>query len=236
MIRGRAAERAVGLAAVHYLRASRANIKKQATGMRNIGGRWIHTTRAPIDFRGTIAGGKSWCGEVKEDEGSNFPILDASKLSYKQREELDRETKLGSECWLIIDLPAQLETYAVAWPEVQRFLAAPYRASLSLQWLRAHGMLCKVTNRGRDNFAIWFLDLVPHDEREMAYLAEAAERAKSPLIELDARKPVEQVTSVRPNKNTDPEDYRRHIMNLAEQGIAHVMGSKPKTFGRRGRG
>lgn len=235
MIRGRAAERAIERAALHYLKAGRANVKKQATGMRRVGGQWMHVTRAPIDFRGTIAGGKSWCGEIKEHDGASFPLAE-DKLSLKQREELDRETQLGSDCWLIIDLPTQAETYAVAWPEVQRFLAAPYRASLSLQFLRAHGLLCKVTNRGRDNFAIWFLDLVPHDEREMAYLAEAAERAKSPLIEFDARKPVAQVTSARPNKNTDPEGYRRHIMGLAEQGIAHVMGAKKKTLGRRGRG
>lgn len=183
-IRGRQAERAVQLAAAHYRRAARADITKQATGMRKVGGRYRYTTKSPIDFRGTIAGGKSICLEVKEHAGVSFP-LNESTLSDKQRKALDAAQKMGGEVWLVIDLPDAQETYLVAWERVQAFIARPYRHSLSLQWLRAHGYLCKESGRGADDFRIWFLDYYDHPGRATAYLAEAAERAKSPIIDLD---------------------------------------------------
>lgn len=187
-IRGRAAERAVGLACVHYRRASKADISKQATGMRRVQGGWTHTTRASIDYKGQLAGGGFYCCEVKEHGGASFP-LNESTISTTQRNALDVASKMGGECWLIIDLPAHSETYAVTWATVQEFMRAPYRHSLSLQWLRAHGFICKASGRGTSDFTIWFLDYRKHDLHAGAYLAEAADRARSPIVDLD--KPVE---------------------------------------------
>lgn len=235
-IRGRQAERAVGLACVHYRRAGRADIAKQATGMRRVGGTYVHTTKASIDFKGTLAGGRSISIEVKEHDGVSFP-LNESTLSTSQRQALDLAATIGGEVLFVVDLPDQNETYVMQWVDVQRFITAPYRASLSLQWMRTHGQLCNVTQRDRPNHrAIWFLDAKAHPERETAYLAEAAERAKSPLIELDAVKPRAQVVSSRPNKATDPEGYERHIGALMQQGTERQLGAKKKAFGRRGRG
>lgn len=197
--------------------------------MRRVGGTYVHTTKASIDYKGTLAGGRSISIEVKQHDGVSFP-LNESTLSTSQRQALDVAVAMGGEVLLVVDLPDQRETYVMQWADVQKFIAAPYRASLSLQWMRAHGLACS------RHQAIWFLDAKAHSQHESAYLAEAAERAKSPLIELDAVKPRTQVTSSRPNKATDPEGYARHIGALMQQGMERQLGARKKTFGRRGRG
>jgi penicillin-binding protein-related factor A (putative recombinase) len=183
-MRGRSAERAVNLAAAHYRRAGKADVRKQATGMRRTGLTWAFASKASIDFRGTLSGGKSYCCEIKQHDGVSFP-LNESTIPTHQRDALDTAAKMGGEVWLIVDLPDLDETFAVEWAAVQRFIAAPYRASLSLQWLQAHGFKIKTAGRGTSSFRIWFLDYAAHPHREMAFLAEAAERASKPVIDLD---------------------------------------------------
>lgn len=216
MIRGRSAERAVEAAATHYRKAGKADVRKQATGMRRAGGTWVHSRKAAIDYRGTIAGGKSYCCEVKQHSGVSFPLSE-STLPAHQRDALDTAVKMGGDVWMVFDLPDVGESYAIEWRTIQAFLTAPYRHSLSLQYLRAHGFICKASGRGTDKFAIWFLDVVPHEGRAAAFLAEAAERAKSPIVDLE--KPVE--GNEAPAVHQTPEQYRARVR-------AAIAAFKPK--------
>lgn len=193
MSRGREAEAAVMLAARHYRKAARADVTKQATGMRKTATGWQHSKKASIDVKGALAGGRSICIEVKQHAGVNFPINE-STITKAQRDALDVAVKMGGEVWLLVDLYDIGEAFIVEWTTVQKFLAAPYRASLSLCWLRAHGFVCKATGRGTDSYKIWWLDYSPHIGRAAAFLAEAAERAKSPIVDLE--KPVEGTSEV----------------------------------------
>lgn len=182
-IRGRAAERAISLACVTYRKQGRADITKQATGMRKYGSSWKFTTRSPIDYRGTVAGGRAWVGEIKQHKGASFPVSE-STLSGKQREAMDVAIDMGADGWLVVDLYDVPECYAVEWKHVREFLCRPTRSSLSLSWLRAYGFVVRESGRGTDDFRLWFLERERHPLHLAAVEAERVQETK-PVVELD---------------------------------------------------
>lgn len=175
--RGTEFEAAVAAGFAHYQRAGRADVKKQHTPQQHGGG---YVGQAPIDFRGVVAPAIPFACECKEvASGVSFP-LDEDHLPEHERLALDRNVLLGAATYLVVDVVRERAAFRVDWREVQRFIAAPWRASLSLAWLQAFGEVCKETDRDNPKKrAVWVLDVSPHPLRETAYLACIEEKARA---------------------------------------------------------
>lgn len=178
MTPGAALEYGIRKAAEHYAAAGRAELHKQATP-RSHAGRYIGT--APTDFRGwarTEAGTRSpLYVEAKhttharldfDDKGIDFNQLDAMRDAVRRR----------IRSLLVVELAAPInEVYVVDAAEVVRFAAHPWRASLSLDWLRAHGEVAKF--EVEPHRRVWFLDTRVHPDRASARLRVVQERASA---------------------------------------------------------
>jgi penicillin-binding protein-related factor A (putative recombinase) len=181
-IRGRALEHAIGAAAVHYKRVDRAEIHKQVTPQTQYVG---YSGKAPIDFRGwcrdsaVIGGQMRPCVlEAKECNGASLPF--GEHLAQHQVEALLDNHARGILTWLIVDMTLEREVYRVGGAELAAFVAAPWRSSLSLAWLRAFGELCKESDRDNPRKrAVWWLDVGRHPLQAASYLAVAAEKARA---------------------------------------------------------
>lgn len=192
MARGASLESAISAACVHYERANKARIKKNPVDKIFRGGRTIFRSKAPIDFHGTIQGGRSIALEAKECHTVSF-ALSYDHLSLPQRMALDKEVALGGDAFLIIDMTIERIVFRCDWRAVQTFIQRPWRKSLDIKWLQANADVCKESDRDNPKKrAVWVLDVAPHPHKEMAFLAVAAERASKPVIDLDAlpEKPV----------------------------------------------
>lgn len=231
-----ALECAVSKAFDHYEAIGRASAKKQHnTAMR---------TRAPIDFRGTVAAvlvnnqpARSIVIECKEVAGTAFPLND-DHISERQRTALDSELRLGATALLVVDFTEQRECYAVLWKSVQHFLKAPWRASLSIDWFRDVGEL--VPNSDRDNpkrRAAWVLDSSPSEWRVAAGLKVAQEKAEANGKTV-ALFPVEQKPSInrakrfaeRPRPGTP--EHKEYLIECANAGMKRQMGTRKPMFGK----
>jgi penicillin-binding protein-related factor A (putative recombinase) len=177
-LRGRILERAISRAGVQYRKAGRAEIWKQETPTP------IHTDRgvitpgtAPIDFLGTLAGsGRAIALEAKQvSKGASFPLVDWSE---RQRRKLEEKHRFGAWTRLVIAFDEHNETFAIDWPALASFLAAPWRESLSLDWCRAYGELVADGPRlDAQARCVRFLEGVPHADQVGAAARVLAERS-----------------------------------------------------------
>lgn len=225
MSRGSALENAISAACVHYERAGRASIRKQHT--QRVGPNGIWASKSPIDFRGVIAPlGNAIAIEAKECKAASFSLCE-DHFAAKQRTALDRQLALGCTTYLVVDMIRHEETYRVPWLQVQTFLAAPWRNSLSLYWLRAYGSLCREDGRGTPRRHCWVLDVELHPLQAVSMLAVKAEREKSPVISLD--EPDYDPVTKSAEKLTKEERIER-VRRATEAGIARQM--RQRRFGR----
>lgn len=177
---GRPLEAAVARAAAHYEKLARAQLQKQHTP-RGFGGAFIG--QAPLDFKGWFEderGQRPPC--AIECKTTSDPRLDFSiqggGIEEQQLDAIRGAFALGVQVWLIVEFSVQREVYRVDGRAIVEFAAAPWRASLSLAWMRANGELCKVSDYGHPKrAAVWWLDTRLHPERDVAGLEVAAERA-----------------------------------------------------------
>lgn len=235
MSAGAALEHAIAKAFDHYAKVGRASAKKQ----HNVAMR----SRAPIDFRGTVApiatleglaaGGRSLAIECKETALPSFEMRD-DKIDEDERLALDTEQRLGALTYLVVDFTTVREVYAVTWDKVQAFIAHAWRASLSIDWFRAHGELVPESDRDDPKRrSAWLLDARPHFAQATAYLKVAAEKAAAEgrVVELFPceRKPskVDRFAE-RPAPGTP--EHKEYIKQLAIEGMDNATrrAGKPK--------
>lgn len=237
------------------LKSARAAIVRQYPRMAaGPNGTMIYAGDAPVDFLGARAGGHAIALEAKETDRESFP-LDEDHLSRSQIAACRALVSMGVDVQLVIDYKRVAEVYAIPWARVDAFLAAPWRASLSLDWARAFGLLLPELYRDDETRRrTLFLDGAPHPERSAAINRVVAERTACPVITLDQKLAADDardrrwaerrqqqlaVEPARPNPATDPEGYRQHIMRLAQEGAERALGAggrmrKPRRKGGRG--
>jgi penicillin-binding protein-related factor A (putative recombinase) len=185
--RGRPLERAIGRAGRIYQREGRAEIKKLPTPIVTVPELGtFHSEKQPIDFRGTLAGGRSIAIEAKlVSRGAALSVhvgTDASDahLTSKQQEALREQHQFGAWTRLVVAFDEHGETFAIEWPPLDAFLEAPWRKSISLEWCRAYGELVpdgpRLDVKAR---ACRFLDGRPHEDRELALAHVLEERSKA---------------------------------------------------------
>lgn len=268
VIRGRAAERqndgesgaaleaAVKKGGSRYELLGKAHIKKQHTPMAWDG---TFTGTAPLDFEG-------W---ALDEKGIKQPVLIECKSTAKtaldfaakngveqhQLYEIQKHVALTEQVWLVVEMSALGEVYRVDGRDIVAFADAPWRSSLSIHWLRAHGEICRQTDRGNPKqHAVWWLDARFHPERDIAGLAVAEEKARCEgrVVELYPRsnKPstrglaaeFREMFASKPGPDATDAEYLAYVKRMSgcmlerDYRAAKKQAGKPKTFGRRGRG
>jgi hypothetical protein len=219
--RGKPLELGVLHEANALLRSGRAALVRQFPRMAaGPGGTMRYAGEAPVDFLGARRGGASMALEAKETERESFP-LDEDHLSRAQIKACRALAAMGVEVHLVIDFKRLGEVYALPWRAVDEFLAAPWRASLSLDWARAYGLLLPETDRDdTEKRRTQFLDGAPHAEQATALLRVQTERQSCAVISLD-----EQLAK------DDARDQRwaeRRAHNGAQgESLAQLMARKP---------
>jgi penicillin-binding protein-related factor A (putative recombinase) len=217
-------------------------------------GTMIYAGDAPVDFLGARAGGHAIALEAKETDRESFP-LDEDHLGRSQIAACRALVSMGVDVQLVIDYKRVAEVYAVFWGHVDAFLDAPWRASLSLDWARAYGLLLPEHDREDERLRrTLFLDGAPHPDQADCLLRVQTERQSRPVITLDQKLAADDARDrrwaerrerkfdcepPRPNPATDPEGYRQHIMRLAQEGAQRALGAggrarKPRRKGGRG--
>lgn len=185
---GRPLELAINRAAAQYLRAGRAWLRKQhVPWVPGRDGVLVPAGDAPIDFLGgtgpneaQYVAGRVLAVECKETTRGNLPH---GELHTSQRSALQAMHDMGAIVLVVCDFTDKAEVYAVTWPRVAAFYAAPWRKSLSLEWFRANGLVLPEENRdierGRKTL---FLEGCEHWGREQAQEAVDAERLAHPGV------------------------------------------------------
>lgn len=175
-----ALEAAVERGSDHYKLLERGEVDKQHTP-RTHGGQ--HTGKVPIDFKGwyrTNLIERAPCAIECKETGSHRLDFSEKALEQNQLDAIRALVARAIQTWLVVDMTAEREVYRVDGRDVVAFAAAPWRASLSLAWLRAVGELCKESDRDNPRRrAVWWLDTRLHPGRAAAGLAVAAERAQA---------------------------------------------------------
>lgn len=228
MSRGNALELGIKHAGAAYRRVRRAAVLKQEP--RRL---WDGTPagKAPVDFLGTREG-RALAIEAKETDSDRFEMRD-DHLAPAQIKTCDELLACGFEVWLVIDFTKHAEVYAIPWQEVARFLTAPWRSSLSLDWCRAYGLLLPEEFRGDEKRRrTLFLDGARHADAAVALAAvnaeksaaeagtapERAPRASKRQLELAAR------TAARPHPTREREAYQEYLRGLVAEGIDRQVG------------
>lgn len=112
---------------------------------RQVGGRWVG--KAPVDYHATLKGGRALALEVKQTHGKSLPMRD---WQPHQQQELERQHALGAMAMLLVDYMPDAktsgeietrQTYVLPWTEeLQQFVQAPWRESISRAMARAWGL------------------------------------------------------------------------------------------------
>lgn len=175
---GRTLELAIARASAHYTLLDKAEIEKQHTP-KTFDGTFIG--QAAIDFKGWELDARGARAPVRiEAKESGSGRLDFSDKGIKehQLEAIRDAVRRQLQVWLIVDMTTEGETYRVDGRDVVEFAAAPWRSSLSIDWLRATGELCKVSDRGHARrHSVWWLDVTLSPYRAVAGLAVAKDKA-----------------------------------------------------------
>jgi penicillin-binding protein-related factor A (putative recombinase) len=114
-------------------------------------------SRAPIDFRGTIPGGRAYAREAKDTSEASFPL---AQLREDQRDALDAVLALGADVGVVIAFLPGWTVFDVPWRPLAEFVRNPWRQSLTQEMCAAWGMLLPYSD-GR----VWFLDGKPHPNK-----------------------------------------------------------------------
>lgn len=270
MIRGRAAERpagrtlelAIARAGAHYTKVDKAEIEKQHTP-KTFGGTFIG--QAPLDFKGweldargarvpvRIEAKETGSGRLDfSDKGLKEHQLEAIQDAVNRKPDADGRK---IQVWLVVDMTTEGETYRVDGREVVNFAAAPWRSSLSIDWFRANGELCKVSDRGHPKrHSVWWLNTTLSPYRVVAVLAVAKDKAlaEGRTVELyPAAKQMNQGASAldlramlasKPKHDASPAEQLAWRDRFSKWQLdrdhreAKRLAGRAKTFGRRGRG
>lgn len=176
-IKGRAAENAIIRASKHYALVDRGEVFKQRTPtLQGIG----YSASAPIDFRGWFGADRAPCNiEVKATQKSFIAFDESNGIRESQLDSMRDSVRRGIAHWLVADFDGFAETYLVDAKHVVDFAAAPWRSSLSRDWCRAMGDVCKVSDRDTAKMCIWWLDARADEFQSTAALAVAAEKARA---------------------------------------------------------
>jgi penicillin-binding protein-related factor A (putative recombinase) len=169
--RGKAVEGACELGAREYRRQNRALVFHRETKMR--AGKYV--AQAGVDFNGPIVGG-AIAFDAKETHLERFDLSE-DHFPQHQRDELTAAQALGARTGLVLGFLPRYECYWLPWERVQEFLAAPWRASLSIAWCRAFGLLLPIQPCGVAKVRIMWLDGRAHPEAAAYALDVATERA-----------------------------------------------------------
>lgn len=235
--RGRELELAVKRAAVEYRKESRACLVQQfprtATGP---GGTLVYAGSAPADFLGAI-GNVASAVECKECAAKSFPL---ANIDTEQRAALDAFEAYGFDVFLVIDMAAYGEVYILPYFTVAAFIAAPYRKSLTIDYLRAFGQLVPMEGEDKKRRAL-FLDAVAHPEADRALLSFWDDRKDKPLVSLDGpddtdEEPTERKPS--PYAGLTKDQIKERLRAAVEEGLVNQLKeqSKKRTWGtKRGR-
>lgn len=225
-LRGRVLERALALATKAYAKDGRCELRKQETPTFTRGNEVRFARKAPIDFRGTMQGGRAIAIEAKlVTTGAS---LDLTHWPPNQQNALGAQHQLGAWTRLVVAFDEHSETFACDWSALDSFLAAPWRSSLSLDWFRAHAELVEDGPRSDPQARrCWFLDGAPHGERAQAAARVAAER-ESALLRAPAQ------SNVRPHNARARVDAKAFARMSPDERRAHLFASMDEGLRRAG--
>lgn len=219
--RGKGLELALAREAAACLKSGRAGLVRQYPNVRMGPDGMQYVGDAPIDFLGARAGGQALALEAKETDRVEGLALDEDHLSAKQIKACRILAGLGVDVQLVIDYKRALEVFAVPWVHVDRFLAAPWRASLSRDFACAYGLLLPERDREDDKARrVLFLDGVPHVEQATALLRVQTERQSRAVVSLDA-------AHARDDASDERWAKRRGRKNAASESMAQLMARRP---------
>jgi hypothetical protein len=177
---GAALEYGIAKAAEHYTATGRAELAKQQTP-RAFGGTFI--AGAPVDFKGWYRDERGerpplWL-ECKHTVDGRLDFTDdAGGIHFTQLDAMRDAIVRRIRSLLVVELAAPIgEVYVVDALHVVKFAAHPWRSSLSLDWLRAHGEVAKF--EVEPHRRVWFLDTRPHPDRASARIRVVQERASA---------------------------------------------------------
>lgn len=173
---GKRLENAISDGAEHYGK-QRIKLAKLATPTFHDDNNHLqYGSKPPVDFAGALAGGKGVFIEAKEEtDGASFPIMDKRRgLKTHQRRWMEDVHELGCYVRLVVALWKYGEVFSIMMPDVTRFMNAPWRESLSRDWLHAYGYLVPVVGQ-----ACRFLDESPTIEYEKARDRVEKEKARA---------------------------------------------------------
>lgn len=223
MNRGKPLELAIGRAARAYRREGRLALVRQhtptATGK---DGFMQYSAAAPIDFLGTLAGGKALAVEAKSTSGTSWPI---AELREDQQTALGAMHSLGAVVYLVLSFDKTAETYRVGWPELAAFLARPWRESLTPTWCQAFGLLVPETDRDDSTRRrCMLLDAQEAPGAAQARLAQVEEQQRA-LSRPAKPEPCQEALPLAPPaypKLTE-EERRARIVDACNEGIARQL-------------
>lgn len=236
---GRPLELAVNRAAARYLREGRAWLRKQhVPWVPGVDGILHPTGDAPIDFLGgtgpneaQYVAGRALAVECKETSRGNLPH---GELHASQRSSLQAMHDMGAIVLVVVDFTDKAEVYAVTWPRVAAFYAAPWRKSMSLEWFRANGLVLPEENRdaerGRKTL---FLEGREHWAREQAQEAVDAERLAHP--EIVSLEPADEVMPAPPMRSEYSGLTKAQIAERIIAASNAGLDRQIRQSGRRGR-
>ena len=227
-MKGRALELAIGRAARNYRKENLCILIKQEVRTIRDGANLRMVGAAPVDFLGCLYGGRALARECKETDQASFPL---ANLDADQRYALNCLHDFDADVALIIDFSRVGEVYSIPYLHILDFLKSPYRASLSLDWCRAYGLLLPEISRDEADGPrhCLFLEGKPHADHDAAFARVTAERATSPVLDLDKaadireakpprvsrrsleRKAYGEMMGRQPDKRRDPEAHARWV-------------------------
>jgi hypothetical protein len=233
---GKPLENAIKRAAVEYRRRGLCALIRQNPAMANVGGVMEYVGTAPLDFVGLHKGGRALFVECKATAAASLSVVE-DHFGADQVAAGNVLQDLGADGWLVVDYERVEESYALPWQPVRDFFAAPWRKSLTLDFARAHGLLLPSTSRnGAEPWKLWFLDGKPHTEREAAYLALAADKAKAAGVVVSLLPPEPEQRTKRPEKLTKEqrlEGVRMAIQDGLVNAARAAKRPKPRWAGGR---
>lgn len=238
--RGKPAELAVLRAANRYRREGRCALVRQEPRISaGPDGTVIRTGTAAIDFvgcHGREAGARALCIEVKSTHRSAWPL---SEIRSEQIAALDLFASLGADCRLVVAFEAQAESYILGWPTVSKFIADPWRESLSVAWCRAFGLVIEEQDRSDPGKRLApFLDAQEHASAALARVAVIEER-EAALSRPARPEPSQEALELPPATYVAPseEERRQRIMAACSEGIGRQLAkaARAQRFAPRGR-
>jgi recombination protein U len=209
--RGKVLEGAVILGCREYERQGRASVFHRPTkrvwdARRNS---YVYLEKAGCDFSGNVDG-IAITFEAKETAGDSLPL---ANIKPHQVDALFANRKGISGLVVGFMSYDPLEVYWIPYPALADFLANKWRESLSRDWCRAYGELCRLETNAAGKLRVMFLATAPHELRADALAAVTIER-------LQGRK--------------EPVKRARKDMPRTDDGRLDLIG--PMKWGARARG